>query len=65
MAYQDFLLDKRIVQRHLDKGIVDAKAVDKAIKDLPDRADNVTSTALEDDDVGAEGGDDEGDDSDE
>jgi hypothetical protein len=49
MAYQDFLLDKRIVQRHIDKGIVDAKVVDKSIKELPDRTDNVTSTALEDD----------------
>ena len=60
MAYQDFLLDKRIVQRHLDKGIVDAKAVDKAIKDLPDRADNVTSTALEDDDDLGDDDDDDG-----
>lgn len=49
MAYQDFLLDKRIVQRHIDKGIVDAKVVDKSIKELPDRTDNMTSTALEDD----------------
>jgi hypothetical protein len=47
MAYQDFLLDKRIVQRHIDKGFVDAKLLEKAIKDLPDRAENVTSSALE------------------
>lgn len=63
MAYQDFLLDKRIVQRHIDKGIVDAKVVDRSIKDLPDRADNVTSTALENDveDEGDLADDDEGD----
>jgi hypothetical protein len=41
MAYQDFLLDKRIVQRHLDKGIVDAKQMEKSIAALPDRAANI------------------------
>lgn len=63
MAYQDFLLDKRIVQRHIDKGLLDPKVVEKAIKELPDRADNATSTALEaDDDGGDEGDDDDGED---
>ncbi len=59
MAYQDFLLDKRIVQRNLDKGLVDGKQLDKLIASLPDRADNAAATSLETDDGGdeAEGSD--------
>ena len=47
MANQDFLLDKRVLQRNLDKGVVDAKAVEKMLAALPDRADNVATTAYE------------------
>ena len=47
MAYQDFLIDKRILQRNIDKGLVDAKQFDKMLTALPDRADNATSAALE------------------
>ena len=38
MAYKDFLIDKRILQRHIDKGLVDAKQYDKLLTTLPDRA---------------------------
>jgi len=37
----EFLLDKRIIQRNVDKGLLDAKAAEKALSSLPDRADNV------------------------
>jgi hypothetical protein len=47
MAYQDFLIDKRILQRNLDKGLVDGKTFDKLLAGLPDRADNATSASLE------------------
>jgi hypothetical protein len=47
MAYQDFLIDKRIVQRHIEKGLVDAKQLEKLISSLPDRADNAAATTLE------------------
>jgi len=47
MAYQDFLIDKRIVRRNVDKGWVDPKVLDKMIASLPDRADNAQATAVE------------------
>lgn len=50
MAYQDFLIDKRIVQRSIDKGLVDAKTFDKSLTTLPDRAENVAPVAVDEDD---------------
>ncbi|AKF08944.1 hypothetical protein [Sandaracinus amylolyticus] len=48
MAYKDFLIDKRILQRNIDKGLVDAKQYDKLLTSLPDRADNAATAAVED-----------------
>jgi hypothetical protein len=45
----EFLFDKRILQRNIDKGLVEAKVVDKALTSLPDRADNVAITSYDDD----------------
>ena len=59
MAYQEFLIDKRIVARHIEKGFVEAKLYEKGITQLPDRTDNIAATAVEDDDDLDEGDDDE------
>lgn len=45
----EFLFDKRILQRNIDKGLIEAKVVDKALTSLPDRADNVAITSYDDD----------------
>jgi hypothetical protein len=45
----EFLFDKRILQRNIDKGLVESKVVDKALTSLPDRADNVAITSYDDD----------------
>lgn len=67
MTYQDFLLDKRIVQRNIARGVVDAKTYEKLITALPDRADNAQATTIglaaeEEVDSLDDGDDDEGDD---
>ena len=49
MAYKDFLIDKRIIQRNIDKGIVDGKQFDKHLTSLPDRAENAATAAVEPD----------------
>ena len=50
MAYQDFMIDKRIIQRNIDKGLVEPKQYSKLLTSLPDRADNVAVAAPEDED---------------
>lgn len=47
MEYQDFLVDKRIVQRNVEKGLVDPKVLERMIAQLPDRADNVAVTQVD------------------
>ena len=47
MAYKEFLIDKRIVQRHIDKGVVDSKQYDKHLSALPDRAENAATAGVE------------------
>ena len=47
MSNQEFLFDKRIAQRNVALGLIDQKALDKAIATLPDRADNVTTSSAE------------------
>jgi hypothetical protein len=66
MASQDFLFDKRVLQRNVEKGLVDQKTVQKTISSLPDRADNAAVTSVdaldgEDDvaDAAADGSDEE------
>ncbi|MCZ7680841.1 MAG: hypothetical protein M5U28_19515 [Sandaracinaceae bacterium] len=49
MSYPEFLIDKRVVQRNIAKGIVDAKEYEKALAKLPDVQDNVEVAPLEDD----------------
>jgi hypothetical protein len=49
MAYQDFLIDKRILQRNIDKGLVDPKQYDKLLGTLPDRAENVAPVEVDED----------------
>ena len=51
MATQDFFLDKRIVQRSIEKGRVDPKAYAKGIASLPDMAGNAELTVIDDDDA--------------
>lgn len=55
----EFLFDKRIMQRNVDKGLLDAKTADKNLASLPDRTDNVAITSYDDDDAGDEISDDE------
>ena len=58
MAYQDFLLDKRVTQRHLDKGILDPKLVEKALAALPDRSANIAPPTSADEAPEADGDED-------
>jgi hypothetical protein len=41
------LIDKRVVERNIAKGLVDRKQYDKYLADLPDQADNGEVVALE------------------
>ena len=47
MASQDFIFDKRVLQRNVEKGLVDQKTVQKTIAALPDRADNAAVTSVD------------------
>ena len=59
MAYEESMIDKRVVKRNIAAGIVDAKELAKLTAALPDRASNaeVVGSDLEDEDDG-EGGED-------
>jgi hypothetical protein len=50
MAYPERLVDKRVVQRNVQKGLVDAKEHEKGLKQLPDRADNIAEPSTDDTD---------------
>lgn len=47
MANQDFLFDKRIVQRNVDKGLIEQKDLEKRLKSLADLTDAATVTAFD------------------
>ena len=47
MSTQEFLFDKRIAQRNVTLGLIDQKTLDKSIANLPDRADNMTTSTAE------------------
>ncbi len=67
MAYDNFLIDKRIVERNIAKGLVDSDALKKQIDALPDREQNCVHVSLDGeavDDDDDEGADDEVDDDD-
>lgn len=59
MTYSDSLVDKRVVKRNVQKGLVDAKELDKQIKALPDQENNAEVIGVDDDmDMDDESGDD-------
>lgn len=47
MAYEDFLVDKRVVERHIKKGLVEAEALKRQIEALPDRESNLVHVSLD------------------
>jgi hypothetical protein len=47
MANQDFLFDKRIVQRNVDKGLIDQKDLEKRAKSLVDLEGTATVTSFD------------------
>ncbi len=47
MSYPEFLIDKRVVQRNIAKGIVDSKELDKALSKLPDVQGNAEPMGIE------------------
>jgi hypothetical protein len=47
MAYDNFLMDKRVVERNVAKGLVDAEALKKQIEALPDREQNCVHVSLD------------------
>jgi hypothetical protein len=69
MAYDNFLIDKRIVERNIAKGLVEPEALKKQIEALPDREQNCIHVSLDgeaegDDDVDLDDVDDDEDDED-
>jgi hypothetical protein len=49
MAYEDSMVDKRVVKRNIARGVVDAKELEKLHAQLPDRAANIDVRDLGDD----------------
>ena len=47
MAYDNFLIDKRVVERNIKKGLVEEDALKKQIEALPDRESNLVHVSLE------------------
>ena len=47
MAYDNFLIDKRVVERNIAKGLVDTEALKKQIEALPDREQNCVRVSLD------------------
>jgi hypothetical protein len=47
MAYDNFLIDKRVVERNIKKGLVDQDELKKQIEGLPDRESNLVHVSLE------------------
>jgi hypothetical protein len=69
MAYDNFLIDKRIVERNIAKGLVEPEALKKQIDALPDREQNCIHVSLDgeaegDDDVDLDDVDDDDDEDD-
>jgi hypothetical protein len=68
MAYDNFLIDKRVVERNIKKGLVEEDALKKQIEALPDRESNLVHVSVEgrsdeaaDDSLDEDEGDDEDD----
>ncbi len=47
MSYPEFLIDKRVIQRNVAKGLVDAKEYEKLLTRLPDVQHNADACAPE------------------
>jgi hypothetical protein len=47
MAYDNSLIDKRVVERNIAKGLVDGEALKKQIEALPDREQNCVRVSLD------------------
>ena len=47
MAYDNSLIDKRVVERNIAKGLVDTEALKKQIEALPDREQNCVRVSLD------------------
>lgn len=47
MAYENFLIDKRVVERNIAKGLVDANELKRHIDGLPDRESNCVHVSLD------------------
>lgn len=47
MAYDNFLIDKRIVERNIAKGLVEPETLKKQIEALPDREQNCIHVSLD------------------
>ena len=67
MAYDNSLIDKRVVERNIAKGLVDPQVHKQVIEALPDREANCVRVSVEGeveelDDDGADDGDDDGED---
>jgi hypothetical protein len=64
MAYDNFLIDKRVVERNIAKGLVDPAEYKKVVEALPDRETNCVHVSLEGDGGGSIDDDDDFDDED-
>jgi hypothetical protein len=49
MAYDNSLVDKRVVERNIAKGLVDTETLKKQIEALPDREQNCVRVSLDGD----------------
>jgi hypothetical protein len=47
MAYDNSLIDKRVVERNIAKGLVDAEELKRHIEALPDRESNCVHVSLD------------------
>lgn len=47
MAYDNFLVDKRVVERNIAKGLIDAEELKRQIESLPDRESNCVHVSLD------------------
>jgi hypothetical protein len=47
MAYDNFLVDKRVVERNIKKGLVDPDNLKQQIEALPDRESNCVHVSLD------------------
>ena len=57
MAYEDSMIDKRVVKRNIARGVVDPKELAKLLTQLPDRAANaevIGDDLLDEDEDGEE-----------